>query len=181
MRPLRYSINLSLDGCYDHRELPADEELHRHTAESLMRADALIFGRVTYAMMESAFNLSGSSAAEIDPTDPFVTSINAAKKYVVSTTLSTVDWNAEIINGDLAQAILDLKSQPGKGLFVGGVSLPLALTELGLIDEYEFLIHPRIVGHGPRLFAGLTEHIDLQLVDQSTLTSGAIVAVYVPR
>jgi len=181
MRPLRYSINLSIDGCYDHRVLPADEELHRRAAESLSRADALLFGRVTYEMMNSAFNLAGPGAAEIDAADPFVTAINAARKYVVSTTITDVDWNTELVNGDLEQAILDLKALPGDGLFVGGVALPLALVERGLIDEFEFLIHPRIVGHGPNLFDGLSKHVDLELVDHSTLTSGAIVATYVPR
>ncbi|MGB3674261.1 MAG: dihydrofolate reductase family protein [Candidatus Nanopelagicales bacterium] len=181
MRPLRYSINLSIDGCYDHRVLPANEELHRRAAESLGRADALLFGRVTYEMMESAFNLAGPSSPEIDASDPFVTAINAAKKYVVSTTLEDVGWNTKLVNGDLEQAILDLKAQPGDGLFVGGVTLPLALVERGLIDEFEFLIHPRIVGHGPSLFSGLSKHVDLELVDHSTMASGAIVATYVPR
>lgn len=181
MRPLRYSINISIDGCYDHQVLPADDELHQRAAETLGRADALIFGRVTYQLMESAFNLNGSNATHADPSDPFVTSINEAQKYVVSTTLDDVDWNAELISSDLERAIQDLKAQPGDGLYVGGVALPLSLVELGLIDEFEFLIHPRIVGHGPSLFEGLSKHVDLTLVDQSRLNSGAIVATYVPR
>jgi len=170
-----------LDGCCDHRAVPADEHLHRHAAGILERADALLFGRVTYEMMESAFRQRASTEAEPDSTDPFARTINAAKKYVVSSTLERVDWNAELLRGDLASAVADLKREPGNGLYVGGVKLPLALTELGLIDEYEFVVHPRIVGHGPSLFAGLSKHVDLKLVDRLELGSGAVALRYEPR
>jgi len=80
----------------------------------------------------------------------------------VSSTLERVDWNAELVHGDLEKAVLQLKRESGNGLFVGGVKLPLALAELGLIDEYEFIVQPRLAGHGPRLFAGLSKHIDLK-------------------
>jgi hypothetical protein len=103
MRPLRYSINVTLDGCCDHRAIPADEALHRHAAEGLDRADALLFGRVTYEMMESAWRLPAPEGAGPDPTDPFVQTINAAKKHVVSSTLEQVDWNAELLRGDLGR------------------------------------------------------------------------------
>src|SRR4029450_3365479 len=134
MRPLRYSINVTLDGCCDHRAIPADEELHRHAAESLDRADALLFGRVIYEMMEAAFR--PQPGAQANPSDPFALKIDAAKKYVVSSTLDRVDWNAELVRGDLGKAVQQLKRESGKGLLVGGVKLPLALAELGLIDEY---------------------------------------------
>jgi dihydrofolate reductase len=111
----------------------------------------------------------------------FAQSINAAKKYVVSSTLEHVDWNAELVHGDLGEAVQQLKQAPGKGLFVGGVTLPLALTELGLIDEYEFVVHPRIAGHGPTLFAGLTTHLDLTLVNRLEFGSGAVAMQYRPR
>jgi dihydrofolate reductase len=124
MRPLRYSINVTLDGCCDHR---------------------------------------------------------AAKKYVVSSTLNRVDWNAELVRGDLGKAIQQLKRDSGKGLFVGGVKLPLALAELGLIDEYEFVVQPRLAGHGPTLFAGLSKRIDLKLVSRLEFGSGAVAMRYEPR
>src|SRR5512134_3507892 len=130
MRPLRYSINVTLDGCCDHRAIPADEELHRHAIENLNRADALLFGRVTYQMMEAAFR--PPAGARPDWTEPFARTISAARKYVVSGTLDRVDWNAEFVHGDLGDAVPQLKREPGKGLFVGGVKLPLALAELGL-------------------------------------------------
>jgi len=169
-----------LDGCCDHREGIADEDLHRHAVENLDRADALLFGRVTYQMMEAAFR-SPARGAMPDWMEPFARTIDAAKKYVVSSTLERVDWNAELVRGDLGKAVQQLKREPGKGLFVGGVKLPLALAELGLIDEYEFVVHPRLAGHGPTLFAGLSNRIDLKLVSRLELGSGAVAMRYEPR
>ncbi len=180
MRPLRYSINVTLDGFCDHRGILPDAELHRHFTESFARADALIFGRVTYEMMEAAFRpaWTGEMPAWMEP---FRQAIDAAKKYVVSSTLQRVDWNAEFLRGDLGQAVRQLKREPGKGLYVGGVKLPLALAELGLIDEYEFVVHPRLAGHGPTLFAGLSKPIDLKLVSRREFASGAVALRYEPR
>ena len=181
MRPLRYSINVTLDGCCDHRAIPADEDLHRHAVENLNQADALLFGRVTYEMMESAWRPPAPTGARPDWMEPFAQTINAAKKYVVSSTLEQVDWNAELVRGDLGKAVQQLKRAPGKGLFVGGVKLPLALTELGLIDEYEFVVQPRLAGYGPTLFAGLSKRIDLKLVSRLEFGSGAVAMRYEPR
>jgi dihydrofolate reductase len=178
MRPLRYSINVTLDGCCDHRAIPADEELHRHAVENLNQADALLFGRVTYEMMEAAFRPRARTDARPDWTEPFARTIDAAKKYVVSSTLDRVDWNAELVRGDLRTAVEQLKRESGKGLFAGGVKLGLALTELGLIDEYEFVVHPRLAGHGPTLFAGLSQHVDLKLVSRLEFGSGAVAMRY---
>ena len=180
MRPLRYSINVTLDGCCDHRAVLPDEDLHRHSAEIIARADALLFGRVTYEMMEAAWR-SPRTGAMPDWTEPFARTIDAARKYVVSSTLDRVDWNAELVRGDLGQAVQQLKQQSGKGLFLGGVKLPLALAELGLIDEYEFIVHPRLAGHGPTLFAGLSQHVDLRLVSRLEFGSGAVALRYEPK
>ena len=179
MRPVRYSINVTLDGCCDHRAGFADEELHRHAVENLNRADALLFGRVTYLMMEEAFR--SPAGTHYDSMEPFARTIDAAKKYVVSSTMDRVDWNAELVRGELETAVQQLKRESGKGLFVGGVKLPLALAEMGLIDEYEFVVHPRIVGHGPTLFAGLTKYVDLTLVDRLEFASGAVAMRYEPK
>jgi dihydrofolate reductase len=113
--------------------------------------------------------------------EPFGRTIDAAKKYVVSSTLQSVDWNAELVRGDLEKTVQQLKQEPGRGLATGGLTLPLALAELGLIDEYEFIVHPRIAGHGPTLFAGLSKPIDLKLVSRLELGSGAVAMKYVPR
>jgi dihydrofolate reductase len=180
MRPLRYSINVTLDGCCDHRVGIVDEDLHRHAVENIAQADALLFGRVTYEMMEAAWR-SPAPGAMPDWTKPFARTIDAAKKYVVSSTLDRVDWNAELVRGDLENAVQRLKGEPGKGLFVGGVKLPQALAELGLIDEYEFVVHPRLAGHGPTLFAGLSKHVDLKLVSRLEFGSGAVAMRYEPK
>jgi dihydrofolate reductase len=182
MRPLRYSINVTLDGCCDHRAIPADEDLHRHAAENIARADALLFGRVTYGMMEEAWRQTGVRPDWMEPwMEPFARTIDAKKKYVVSSTLDRADWNAELVRGDLATSVAQLKQESGQGLFTGGVQLPMALAELGLIDEYELVVHPRLAGHGPTLFAGLAKPIDLKLVSRRELGSGAVVLRYEPR
>jgi len=185
MQPLRYSINVTLDGCCDHRAIVPDEELHRHATDNLARADAVLFGRVVYEMMEAAWRVPARTGVRPDwmPAwmEPFARTIDAKKKYVVSSTLDRVDWNAELVRGDLEQAVRQLKRESGKGLFVAGVKLPLALTELGLIDEYEFVVHPRLAGHGPTLFAGLSKYVDLKLVSRVEFGSGAVAMRYEPR
>ena len=192
MRPLRYSINVTLDGCVDHRAGSTDEELHRFWAEKLAQADALLFGRVTYEMMQAAWRWPANGLRPewmAEWMEPFARTIDAAKKYVVSSTLSKVDWNAELLlgtsgRGDLAKAVEQPKRESGgagKGLFVGGVTLPLALAELGLIDDYEFVVHPRLAGHGPTLFAGLSKPLDLKLVSRLEFGSGAVAMRYEPR
>jgi dihydrofolate reductase len=185
MRPPRYSINVTLDGCCDHRAIPADEDLHRHAAENLAQADALLFGRVTYELMEAGwrpFARIGARPDWMQPwMEPFAHTIHAAKKYVVSSTLEWVDWNAELVRGDLGTAVQQLKQESGAGMFVGGVKLPLALAELGLIDEYEFVVQPRLAGHGPTVFAGLSKHVDLKLVSRLEFASGAVAMRYEPK
>jgi dihydrofolate reductase len=156
-----------------------DEDLHRNAAHFIERADALLFGRVTYEMMESAWRWTGVKPDWMtDWMVPFARTIDAKKKYVVSSTRNRVDWNAEFLRGDLGEAVQRLKQEPGNGLATAGVTLPLALAGLGLIDEYEFVVHPRLTGQGPKLFAGLTKHIDLTLVDRQQFASGAVAMRY---
>jgi dihydrofolate reductase len=155
--------------------------MHRHAVANLDRADALLFGRVTYEMMAAAFRPPAPTGARPDWMEPFARTIDAAKKYVVSRTLGRVDWNAELVRGELGKAVRELKRESGKGLLVGGVKLPLALAELGLIDEFEFVVHPRLAGHGPTLFAGLPTHVDLRLVTRLEFRSGAVALRYEPR
>jgi dihydrofolate reductase len=158
-----------------------DQDIHRHAVENIAQSDALLFGRVIYEMMEAAWRPSKRTQAMPDWTEPFARTIDAAKKYVVSSTLDRVDWNAELVRGDLGEAVQQLKRESGKGLFTGGVKLPLALAELGLIDEYEFVVHPRVVGHGPTLLAGLSKLVDLKLVDRVEFGSGAVAMRYEPK
>lgn len=181
MRPLRFALNVTLDGCCDHQAIEGDEALHRHMIGHLVQADALLFGRVTYQMMEAAWRGPAGTGGRPAWTEPFARAIDAARKYVVSSTLPRVDWNAELLRGELGEAVLRLKREPGRGLFVGGIRLARALTDLGLIDEYAFVVHPRLAGHGPTLFAGLEKPIDLKLLDRQELASGAVALRYAPR
>ena len=185
MRPLRYSINVTLDGCCHHEAgLPPDEESMRYWTAEMERADALLFGRVTYQMMESAWRKPSTGTWPDRMGEwqiPFAETIDRAKKYVVSSTLAKVDWNAELVRGDLGSAVRQLKQESGgNGLWVGGVTLPTALADLGLIDEYEFLVQPVLAGHGPTLLAGVRDRIQLQLVDRAEFRSGVVAQRYLP-
>ncbi|MEH0108209.1 dihydrofolate reductase family protein [Tersicoccus sp. MR15.9] len=184
MRPLRYSINVTLDGCCHHEAgLPPDEESMRYWTDQMARADALIFGRVTYTMMQAAWRrpVTGTWPDWMDePAVAFAEAIDGARKYVVSSTLTDVDWNAELIRGDPGRAVAQLKQESGDGLWVGGVTLPRALAEAGLIDEYEFLVQPVLAGHGPTLLAGLSGSIRLEQVERREFRSGAAAVRYRP-
>src|ERR671925_678850 len=140
MRPLRYSINVTLDGCCDHRAISPDEDLFRHVVENFDQADAVLFGRVIYEMMEAGWRQPAPAGTRPEWMEPLARTIGAAKKYVVSSTLDRVDWNAELVRGDLRTAVQQLKEESGKGLFVGGVTLPLALAEAGPVQSERFLV-----------------------------------------
>lgn len=184
MRPVRYSINITLDGCCDHAVGVPNPDTHRHSANLILEADALVLGRVIYQMMESAWRpIAEGDRPEwvLDWMVPFAQAIHAAKKYVVSDTLQDTDWNAEIVrSSQLEETVRTLRQGTGNGLFVGGVRLPLALAELALIDEYEFVVHPRIVGRGPTLLSGLSRFVDLRFVSREELDGGIMVLRYKP-
>jgi dihydrofolate reductase len=186
MRPLRFSINVTLDGCADHQAAATDEELHAHAAATIARADALIFGRVMYGLMEAGWRERSESGVRPhgmpEWMTPFARAIGPKKKFVVSNTFTPSGWNTEVLRGDQFEAtVRELKAQPGDGLYTAGVTLPRTLAELGLIDEYEFIVHPRIAGHGPTPFAGLARYVDLKLVGRKEFGSGAVAMSYVPR
>lgn len=182
MGPLRYSINVTLDGCCDHRVIVPSEDMHRHAAESIARADALLFGRTTYELMEAGWREPAAPGARPQWMEGFARTIDVARKYVVTSTLDRVDWNAEIVRpDDLTGTVTRLKQASTDGVFLGGVTLPLALADRGLIDEYEFVVHPALIGHGPTVFAGLSERVDLELVGRLEFASGAVAMQYVPR
>jgi dihydrofolate reductase len=142
--------------------MSADEDVFRHAIENLERADALLFGRVTYEMMEAGWRSPAQPGARPVWMEPFARTIDAKKKYVVSRSLDRVDWNAVLVRGDLGEAVQRLKREPGRGLFTGGVKLPMA-------------------GQGPTLFAGLAKRIDLKLVSRQEFGSGMVVLCYEPR
>src|SRR2546427_12222415 len=132
MRPLRYSINVTLDGCCDHRAIPAAEDLHLHAVENLNQADALLFGRVTYEMMESAWRPPAPTGAGPDWMEPFAQTIDAAKKHVVSSTLEQVDWNAELVRGDLGQGRSATQAGVGQGTVGGRCEAPTGVDGAGI-------------------------------------------------
>ena len=141
----------------------------------MSESDALLLGRKTWQIHGGAFEPMKAG-------DPFGDVMNGVKKYVVSRTLtSTSAWrNSTLIRDDVPGAVQRLKQEPGVGLWVGGVTLPLALADLGLIDEYEFLVQPVLVGHGPSLLAGLRERIQLELLDRQEFRSGAVALRFRP-
>jgi dihydrofolate reductase len=184
MRPLRYTINVTLDGCVHHEAVTPDDETHNFHAENLKRHDAMLLGRVTYEMMLVWRDVVHGDRPDwvVDWMVPFAQSIDVTRKYVVSDSLDGVDWNAELIRGpDLERRVRELKAQPGKGIQLGGVKLPLALAAMGLIDEYEFVVFPTIAGRGPYLFAGLQTAVDLRLVGRREFASGVAVLRYEPN
>jgi dihydrofolate reductase len=185
MRPLRYSINITLDGCGSHEVGVPDEHSHQYAAKSVAESD-LLFGRKTYELMEFWRPLAQPGAEVPEGMEPwmmgFAPVIDKAKKYLVSNTVKQVDWNTELLQGDLKSAVQAVKQQPGKPLLTGGINLALQLAELGLIDEYEFVVQPRIAGRGPYVFAGLSKVTELKLVDRVEFPSGsAVVMRYVPK
>jgi dihydrofolate reductase len=185
MRLLRYSINVTLDGCGSHEVGVPDEHSHEYARKIVAESD-LLFGRKTYELMEFWRPLAQPGATVPEGMEPWMMSfaydIDKAKKYLVSKTVNQVDWNTELLQGDLETAVRGLKQKPGKPLLTGGINLALHLAELGLIDEYEFVVQPRIAGRGPYVFAGLSKVLELKLVDRVEFPSGsAVVMRYVPK
>lgn len=188
MRRLLYSINITLDGCGDHEAGVPDEDTHQHAADAVGSSD-LLFGRKTYELMEFWRPLAVPGAAVPEGMEPwmmdFAGVIDPAKKYLVSRTRTNPDWNTTLLrcgsDAELAQAVNALKRQDGKPLLTGGIHLALKLAELGLIDEYEFIVQPRLAGHGPYVFAGLSRHQELELVGRKDFKSGAVALKYVPK
>ena len=184
MRNLIYAINLTLDGCCDHTKMIADEELHEHYTQLLRGVDLLVYGRKTYQLMipywsDVAKNQSGTKA-DIE----FAQTFDSINKIVFSRSLeSAEDRNTRIVRTNLRDEILKLKQEPGKPILAGGVSIPSQLIELGLVDEYRFVVQPIIAGQGRRLLegVGLPARLKLRLVESKTLKSGCIALRYLKQ
>jgi dihydrofolate reductase len=178
MRRLRYSINVTLDGCGDHTVFMPGPDVHEHAAAGIARADGILLGRATYDLMEQGWRAPALPGVMPAWTSTFRDTINAARKYLVSSTPPAPGWNTQVLQGDLRTAVQQLKQSPGGDLAVGGIRLPLALAEWDLIDDYEFVVHPRLVGHGPWIFAGLPRPLDLRPVDRVELEGGIVATQY---
>lgn len=185
MARLQYSINMTLDGCCDHQAIVPYPEMHQFWSDVVTNADALLYGRVTYQMMEPAWRPIAESGVVPDGTPdwviPFARSIHNARKFVASATLTQVDWNARLLQGDLRNAIERLKREEEGVISLGGLTLARSIAALNLIDDFVFLVHPRIAGHGPTLFSGLPVPLDLKLTGQQTFDSGAIALTYAAK
>jgi dihydrofolate reductase len=176
---LTFGLNLTLDGCYDHREGIADDEMHRWWTDRMDEAGAMLFGRVTYELMEDAWPQVARDATAAPTHRDWARKLEAKHKYVVSTTRRDFPWqNTHRVEGDLAQAITALKDTTPDGVLVGSAQLAGALQRLGLVDAYRFVVHPVVAGHGPYLLAGLHPSMHLELVEMTRFASGAVALHY---
>ena len=179
MRKLIAALNMTLDGFCDHTAGIADDELHQHYNELLSNAGTLLYGRITYQLMESYWPNLVKNPTGNKPTDEFAVLIDNISKIVFSSTLKNVDWkNTELKKEIVKEEVLELKQQEGKNIFAGSPSLIIALTRLDLIDEYQLCIHPIILGKGLQLFKNINDRINLKLLKTKTFGSGAVTLYY---
>jgi dihydrofolate reductase len=179
MAKLIAAMNMTLDGFCDHTAMIADDEIHEHYNELLRSADTLIYGRITYQLMESYWPSVVKNPTGNKPTDEFAVSIDNISKIVYSHTLESVDWkNTELKNEVVKEEILELKRQAGKDILVGSPSLIVACTQLDLVDEYQLGVQPTVAGSGLPLFKNITDRIDLKLLKTKTFSCGAVFFYY---
>ena len=181
MRKLIAAMNMTLDGICDHTVMSADDEIHQHYNELLRNAGTLIYGRITYQLMESYWPTIVKNPTGNKPTDEFAVLIDNIPKIVFSHTLKNVEWkNARVAKRDIKEEVLELKQQPGKYIFVGSPSLIVASMNLNLVDEFQISVHPTIAGSGLSLFENITDRIDFKLLKTKTFGCGAVTFYYEP-
>ena len=181
MRKLIAAMNMTLDGFCDHTAMSADDEIHQHYNELLSNAGTLIYGRITYQLMESYWPSVVKNPTGNKPIDEFAVLIDNISKIVYSRTLESVDWkNTELKKEVIKEEILELKQQAGKDILVGSPSLIVALTQLGLVDEYQLGVQPIVLGSGLPLFKDIKDRIDLKLLKTKTFGCGAVTLYYEP-
>ncbi len=179
MGHLTFALNVTLDGCCDHREGVADDEMLRYWTRLMDSAGAMLFGRRTYELMESAWPQVARDPKAPPSDRRWAKKLDAKPKYVASTTRRDFPWsNTHHVQGDLARAVRALKRATPRGLMVGSPMLSAELLRLGLVDEYRLLIHPVVAGHGPYLFAGVQPSLRLKLVASKLLKSGIVALHY---
>src|SRR6185503_3916479 len=179
MRKLIAAINMTLDGFCDHTAGIADDELHQHYNEILSNADILLYGRITYQLMESYWPSIVKNPTGNKPMDQFAVLIDNILKIVFSRTLKNVDWkNTKLKKEVIKEEVLELKQQAGKNILVGSPSLIAALAQLDLIDEYQLSVQPIVLGSGLSLFKNLKDRVNLKLVKTKTFACGAVTHYY---
>ena len=182
MRKLIAGINMTLDGFCDHTAGIADDELHQHYNELLSNADTLIYGRITYQLMESYWPTVVKNPIGNKTTDEFAVIIDNISKIVFSHMLKNVDWkNAKLVKGGIKEEVLELKQQAGKNILVGSPSLIVASMQLDLIDEYQLCVQPIILGNGLPLLKNINDRINLKLLKTKIFGSGSITLYYEPK
>ena len=181
MRKLIAAINMTLDAFCDHTAMIADDEIHQHYNKLLRNADTLIYGRITYQLMESYWPSVVTNPTGNKPMDEFAVLIDDISKIVFSRTLQHVDWkNTELKKEVIKEEVLELKQQAGKSILVGSPSLIVALGQLDLIDEYQLGVQPTVLGSGLPLFNDVKDRIDLKLLQTKTFGCGAVTLYYEP-
>ena len=181
MRKLIFGINTTLDGCVDHTKGFADEETHEYWTHVLQDAGLLVYGRKTYQLMVPFWPEVAKNQSMTRALNEFAQAFDSLNRIVFSRSLDSVDdRKARIVRTNLRDEILKLKQEPGKNILVGGVDIPSQLMELGLVDEYRFVVGPIVVGEGRRLFDGinLKERFQLKLVDSRIFESGCVALHY---
>ena len=179
MRKLVYAINSTLDGFADHEAGVADDQLHDFFTTMLHSTGALLYGRVVYELMASYWPTAADNPSSTRSEIEFANAINRIPKVVFSKTLVKVDWeNTRLVKGNTVEEVLKLKAQPGKDLFIGGLSFASTFVDLGLIDEYWFLVQPVLWGRGKPVFKNLHERVHLKLITSSTFKSGVVALHY---
>ena len=182
MRKLVAAINMTLDGFCDHTAMIADDEIHQHYNDLLSNAGTLIYGRITYQLMESYWPTLVKNPTGNKPTDEFAVLIDNISKIVFSRTLKNVDWkNTQLKKEVIKEEVLELKQQPGRDILVGSRSLIIQLMKLNLIDEYQLCVHPVVAGSGLPLFENINDRTILKLIKTKTFSGGAVSLYYEPK
>jgi len=183
VRNVAFGINITVDGCCDHTQVIADDELHEYSTDLLRGVDLVVFGRKTYQLFEPYWSAVARNQSETSAVNEFARTIDSLEKIVFSTTLTRVEWrNTRILRANLRDEIGKLKSQEGKDISIGGLSIASQLAQFDLIDDYHFVVQPFVAGKGPRLFEsrGINESLQLKLVGSKTFRSG-VVAIHYKR
>lgn len=184
MRKVIYAINITLDGCCDHTKMIADEETHEYFTQLLREVDLLVFGRKTYELMVPFWPDVAKNQSETKAMNEFAQAFDSSKIIVFSRSLDKAEGkNTRIVRTNLQDEILKLKQEPGKDILIGGVSIPSQLIELGLVDEYRFVVQPIVAGEGRRLLEGvsLREKLQIKLVESKILKSGCVALRYLKQ
>ena len=182
MRNVVFAINITLDGCCDHTKMIGDEKIHEYFTHLIRDVDLLVFGRKTYQLMVPFWPDVAKNHSMTKATNEFADTFDSINKIVFSQSLDSAEGNTRIVRTKLQDEILTLKQEQGKNILTGGVSIPSQLIELGLVDEYHFVVHPIMAGEGRRLLEGsLMERSQLKLVESKIFQSGIVALRYLKQ